>query len=302
MKEWHRSEWRALGSKASIQVFSELDVANDMILYAFNWLKSYEDQVSRFLPNSETSVLNKDKVIKNPGKMLLETMSASINVADKTMGIIDPLMGDRMIKSGYTADAQWDSVDWAEAWEQPTHIASACPRQEWKNIELLAKQITLPSGYSYDPGGVGKGWAADHLARLLAGQAPALLIDLGGDIRIESEDSGLSFPIHIQDPRNKQQVAEVGMNRGAIATSSCCRRLWVKGGKPYHHLLSPADGQPVWSGFAGASAYAPSVLEAEAVAKLVVLTGDDSHMLYGGWVYPADPSEAARKIEAVDGH
>jgi thiamine biosynthesis lipoprotein len=51
-------------------------------------------------------------------------------------------------------------------------------------------------------------------------------------------------------------------------------RIWKReDGSFAHHLLDPSTGEPVWSGLIGATAMAPSALEAETLTKIALLSG-----------------------------
>ena len=51
-------------------------------------------------------------------------------------------------------------------------------------------------------------------------------------------------------------------------------RLWRDAsGRPAHHLLDPSTGRPAWTGLVGATALAPTALEAETLAKTALLSG-----------------------------
>jgi thiamine biosynthesis lipoprotein len=64
------------------------------------------------------------------------------------------------------------------------------------------------------------------------------------------------------------------MTAGAIATSGLDVRLWRdEAGRVAHHLLDPSTGQPAWTGVIGATALAPTALEAETLAKTALLSG-----------------------------
>jgi thiamine biosynthesis lipoprotein len=61
---------------------------------------------------------------------------------------------------------------------------------------------------------------------------------------------------------------------GAVATSGLNVRVWRRSdGAPAHHLLDPATGEPAWTGLVGATALAPTALEAESLAKAALLSG-----------------------------
>jgi thiamine biosynthesis lipoprotein len=58
---------------------------------------------------------------------------------------------------------------------------------------------------------------------------------------------------------------------GGVATSGIDRRCWEGG----HHLLDPSTGRPAYTGLVGATALAPTAVEAEARAKAAVLSGPE---------------------------
>jgi FAD:protein FMN transferase len=66
------------------------------------------------------------------------------------------------------------------------------------------------------------------------------------------------------------------VTRGGVATSGVNVRIWRdEMGRFAHHLLDPGTGTPVWSGLVGATALAPSALEAETLSKMALLLGPD---------------------------
>ena len=288
---WHRAAWQALGSDVSMQVYATQDDAADIFHQAVAWLEEFETQVSRFRPDSQVSRWNRGEIQQMDG-LAQEALAASRWAADLTGGLLDPMIGTQMQQAGYgdSRSGIEAEISWELAWQQPTHIAQ--PREE-KTWQLES----LPRGYQYDPGGAGKGLAADLLMEKFAGRARALLIDLGGDLRIHSQEDLPAFPVGLVDPRSGGEWHTLQMHSGAVATSSFCRRLWLdKDGKPRHHLLSPRDGQPVWNEWAGVVALAPTALEAETRAKWALLSASTEPLIHGGFLYPADPKLSAREV------
>ena len=55
------------------------------------------------------------------------------------------------------------------------------------------------------------------------------------------------------------------------ASTSACGA--TRTGRPAHHLLDPSTGRPAWTGLVGATALAPTALEAETLAKIALLSG-----------------------------
>jgi len=84
------------------------------------------------------------------------------------------------------------------------------------------------------------------------------------------------FQVDVQHPLTGDVVMSMDLGGGGIATSGLDRNLWRRAdGSFAHHLLDPSTGEPAWTGLVGATATAPTALEAEAIAKSALLTGPD---------------------------
>lgn len=140
-------------------------------------------------------------------------------------------------------------------------------------IDAAAGTITRPPGLRLDTGGTTKGFAADTVARMLAG-ARRLVADCGGDLRVAVAPGAPAFDVEVEHPFHAEVAAVLRVTNGAVATSGFTRRLWLgSGGHPAHHLLDPATGEPAWTGIVTATALAETALEAEALAKAAFLRG-----------------------------
>ena len=125
-----------------------------------------------------------------------------------------------------------------------------------------------PPGVEIDTGGTGKGLAADLVAVLVAG-ADRFAVDCGGDLRVGGPGAlAEPFDVQVRHPLTGEIAHAVRLTAGGIATSGLDVRLWRDTeGRPAHHLLDPSTGRPAWTGVIGATALAPSALEAEVLAK-----------------------------------
>jgi thiamine biosynthesis lipoprotein len=134
--------------------------------------------------------------------------------------------------------------------------------------------IRRPPGLRIDTGGTGKGLAADAVAHRL-GSYSRYVVDCGGDIAVGGVGAQLEpIAIAVEHPLTGECVHTLHLGQGGVATSGLNVRIWRRAdGSFAHHLLDPASGEPVWSGLIGATALAPSALEAETLSKLALLTG-----------------------------
>ena len=107
--------------------------------------------------------------------------------------------------------------------------------------------VTLPAGVGFDPGGIGKGLAADIVTEeLLAAGAAGALVSVGGDVRVRGESpSGPTWSLAIDDAsRDGVELLRLGLGDGAIATSSRLQRRWTTRAGEAHHLIDPRTGRP----------------------------------------------------------
>ena len=296
--EWQSVGLKALGSTIAMHVLAPADEGVGAIAAAQAWLAVFEDEVSRFRAGSQTTALNRDGSV-GASERMLGCVRASLWAAELTGGLVDPLIVDHLRAGDYERSrADGPDLDWdAGLRELPRHVATPDPAQRWRRIAIDGTRITLPAGTAYDPGAVGKGYAADTLLALLRAQAPRATracADCGGDVALWSAD--VPWTIKLQDPRSREEWHAVDVLDGGLATSAVTRRMWRVDGRPWHHLLSPGDGQPVNTGLAGVVALAPGALQAEVLAKWALLAGDPQVLRDGGWLYPADASQTPRAV------
>jgi ApbE family len=109
-------------------------------------------------------------------------------------------------------------------------------------VDAAGSSVALPAGVGLDPGGIGKGCAADLVAEeLRAAGAAGVSVNLGGDLRVEGRaPGGGSWVVGIEQPLRPGPAATVTLARGAVATSSRVRRAWGRAGDRRHHLIDPA--------------------------------------------------------------
>lgn len=230
---------------------------------------------SRFDPASEVSKLNRaggaEPVEVSSDTLLL--VSRSIDAWRLTHGRFDPTVGAALVAAGY--DATFESLPW----DRPATAGSdplPAPGCGGIAIDLDAATVRIPAGVRFDPGGLGKGLAADLVAaEAMEMGARGVLVDLGGDIRVAGEgpDDG-QWVIDVEDPFDQASVLlHLAVRDAALATSTRQRRCWLIDGDPRHHLIDPATGSPTSNRVVSATAIASDGWLAEAQTKAVIVAG-----------------------------
>jgi thiamine biosynthesis lipoprotein len=252
-------------------------------------------QLSRFLPGSELSRLNRDRRAKVPASpLLLRLVSAAREAGELTDGVVDATLLREIEAAGYRYSMR-GRPDPDRPVEQKAP-APAAPRsaRAWAKLSVDQRTWTIerPPGVEVDSGGIAKGLLADEVGATLA-EFPAYAVDCCGDIHIGGT-AGRRRPVQVEDPFGGEPIRSLQVSAGGVATSGITRRSWKgAGGTPAHHLLDPATGKPAFTGVVQATALAPSAFLADVHAKWALLSGPEpgpSRLPYGGVLVLADGS------------
>jgi len=172
-----------------------------------------------------------------------------------------------------------DRVPSAEA------VIALLPRIGWEKISWQRPRLMVPPGMEIDFGGIGKEYAVDRSALLLAAETDAsLLINYGGDLFATSARAdGHSWRIGLDDPAatGERSTGELEIRRGAIATSGDARRYLLKDGIRYSHILDPRTGWPVPDAPHSVTVVADTCLEAGMLATFAMLMGREAEVFLG---------------------
>jgi FAD:protein FMN transferase len=146
------------------------------------------------------------------------------------------------------------------------------------DITIDGHAVTIPAGVGFDPGGIGKGLAADLVsAELVTAGAAGVCINMGGDLRVRGigPRGAHGWTIALEHPLQPTPLATVGITDGGVASSTTLRRRWLVGGQVRHHLIDPRTGKPSDSEIAFCSVVADAAWKAETLAKAILLRGGD---------------------------
>jgi thiamine biosynthesis lipoprotein len=232
----------------------------------------FAERLTRFDATSELSRLNADPREAVPASGLLrDAIRAALWAAARTGGLVDPALCGEIEAAGYERTLPPGELRLDVA--PPRRPARA--RDTWRQVRLRGDCVVRPPGLRLDLGGTAKGLLADRLRGATA-------VDCGGDIRTR-----VPIAVDVIHPLTRAPAARVEVH-GGIATSGIDRRCWEGG----HHLLDPSTGRPAWTGLVGATALAPTALEAEALAKAALLSGPDGGRAWlashGGFLFHDD--------------
>jgi thiamine biosynthesis lipoprotein len=234
-----------------------------------------EQRWSRFLSDSEVSALNRDAGSwVRVSRETRELVQRALEARRATGGLFDPTVLGAVLRAGY--DRSFELVA-----EHP-HDGDSALIPNADAIEIEGDQVRIPIGTGFDPGGIGKGLAADLVVEeMRAAGAAGVCVNLGGDVRVcGTAPAGGAWTIAVRHPHSTQPIALLGVTDGAVASSTTLRRRWQVEGETRHHLIDPATGRPTTSPRTFATVVAGYAWAADVLAKaLIIANGRDPFAL-----------------------
>jgi thiamine biosynthesis lipoprotein len=284
--------WRAMGSDAHVVIVGG---STGLLERAHARIATLEQRWSRFIDDSEVCELRR-------------RAGSWVPVSDDTVRLVelgiegwrlsgasfDPLVLDDVERAGYVRTFT-EIPHGRVATPQPAGGRRELGRRrplatkpdQWRRpfppaIEVRRGAVRLPVGCGFDPGGIGKGFAADLVvAELIAAGAAGACVNLGGDLRVVGRaPAGGDWTIAVDDPAGApggmhDVLVEIAVRDGAVATSSTQRRRWTIDGDERHHLIDPCTGEPSTTDLASVTVIAGAGWSAEVLAKAALLRGAD---------------------------
>jgi thiamine biosynthesis lipoprotein len=222
---------------------------------------------SRFIPTSEVSTLNTlagHKIVVSAATR--ELVRCALVAYEATGGRFDPTVLGDLVRAGY--DRTLEDV------RRAPHEGHSELRTGADRIQIVGNTVRIPRDAGFDPGGIGKGLAADIVSReLVDAGARRVCVNLGGDVRVRGGD----WTVDVVHP-HFGPIARVGIADGAAATSTTVCRHWrLPDGTHRHHLIDPRTGHPTSHELVFATVVAANAWAAEALSKAILIEGRPHH-------------------------
>ena len=278
--------FRSMGTDVSLWLWNNNEQrANNAFDTAQRFFLEMERKLSRFLPGSELSQLN--RAAGRPfaaSRVLFDLVSQALDWRRRTDGIFDPSVLGALLASGY--DRSFDTLRAAAGADDVIALTTAAPgrharRGDAGDIVLGPERlITLPAGLGLDLGGIAKGWTIQQAAHRLGMWGPCL-VDAGGDIACVDAPPDGAWLVTVADPLAPgRDMAVLALHDECVATSTRTYRRWLLDGRPAHHLIDPRTGEPAVTNIVSATIVAPALPDAEIHAKTALILGEVDGLAY----------------------
>lgn len=251
----HYWSGQALGARASIRI--DHPQAEAIVARCLSEIDRLENILSLYRADSALSRLNRDGRLDAPPFELLDCLATAGAVHRSSDGRFDP-----------TVQPLW--ALWAEAavaGERPSPEArqATLARVGWEGVRFDSTRITLPRGFALTLNGIGQGYVADRVARLLEDEGlNHVLIDTGEFRALGGQPDGAPWPVRLASG------GQVALTQRALATSSPLGTTFDQAGRD-GHILDPRKGTPVQPVWREITITAPSAALADALTTAACL-------------------------------
>jgi thiamine biosynthesis lipoprotein len=260
-----------IGASASSWSIDQADAPAAAWAEVVDEFERSEQELSRFRETSDLTRLNRAAgtgLEVGVGRRLERALTAADRARRITAGRFDPRVLEDLDRLGYRG------ADLPARHSRPDRPVPA----SWSEAPVASR--TAPGRFRADRpidlGGIGKGLALRWAARRLDRRGvPSYLLEAGGDLVARGTGGdGEDWRIGIEDPSGAPAPLAVIVARDvAVATSSVGVHAWLVGGRPVHHLLDPATGQPGGDGLLAVTVAGLDPAWAEVWSKTLFLAG-----------------------------
>ncbi len=228
-----------------------------------------EQLMSTYIEDSTISAVNRHAAERPvpAGEELYGLVETALRVSRLTDGAFD-----------ITYDSVGQHYDYREG-RRPdaATIEAAIGKLDYRLVTLVpdghAIRFERP-GVRINLGGIAKGYAVERAVAVLAEAGfRHAIVTAGGDSRLLGDRGGEPWVVGVRDPRADEAVAvRLPLVDEAISTSGDYERYFEEDGVRYHHILSPATGEPA-RGVYSATVVGPDGVLTDALSTSVFVLG-----------------------------
>jgi thiamine biosynthesis lipoprotein len=267
--------FRAMGSPCELLVETDnKDLALKLLRTVANEAWRVEAKFSRYLPDNIIAQINQSAgqpvTVDDETANLLDFGETLYQLSDKRFDITSGVL-----RKVWTFDGT-DQIPLAR------EIIAVVNNIGWHQVSWHRPAICLRADMQIDLGGIGKEYAVDRAAGLLAKETScACLVNFGGDLAIVGKSlSTKGWQVGIEAPGSENGKAQklILLKTGALATSGDSRRYLLKNGKRYSHILNPLTGWPIEDAPRSITVAADTCTQAGMLATLAMLCGAEAEV------------------------
>lgn len=262
----------AMGTVMSHKAFGEN--AEDCILLIQREIQLLENKLSRFLPDSEISCINRSAGVKPEAisEDTFELLSAALSYSNHFPEYFQ-------ITVGPLVDL-WKSGEKSLTPPSKNEIHMTLPLVNDQELMLKSDANTAylkNKGQSLDLGGIGKGFAGNRILEVYRQLGiKSAYSNLGGNVvALGCKPDGSPWRIGIQHPRRDDElIGSLSIIDKSVVTSGDYQRFFMDGtGKRQHHILNPVTGYPCETDLCSVTIVSDDSTQADALSTIIFAAG-----------------------------
>jgi thiamine biosynthesis lipoprotein len=236
--------------------------------------KRLEEMLSRFIPGSDISRINKSSGIQceKVSPDTYEVLSQAVKFSRISQGLFDITLGPLV--------TIWGRGKEIGRPPEEERINQLLPLVDYHNLILKPEQKTVllqRAGQTIDLGGIGKGFAGDMLLKIFKRFGiTSAFTNIGGNVvTLGTKPEGTPWRIGIRHPRQEGDlIGIVSVENKAVVTSGDYQRYFTDSeGKRYHHILDPSTGYPSETGLLSVTVVTENSMTADALSTILFVAG-----------------------------
>lgn len=235
-------------------------------------LIDFNQALSTYIPNSEISLLNRERNVTFGFPYFAQVLKASAEVYEKSDGAFDPTIGQLIDAWGF-GDGGLIAPDSAQ-------VDSLMNLVGFDKLSFDKRGVsTEVEGLKLNFSAIAKGQAIDVVGDFLSSQdVENYMVEIGGEVRGSGKNKEGEYwviGIEVPDERNIGQLFDaVRLQNQGMATSGNYRNFRVlEDGRKVAHTIDPKTGYPKMQTLLSATVFAPNCMYADAYATACLAMG-----------------------------
>ena len=237
MKHTLTKVFNAMGTTNIIEISSDSPNLDKTAAEAVSYVKGLSDMLTIYNESSEISKIN-----ANAGIHFTDVSPDTKCILHDSVIFSHELNGDFAITVNPLTDF----------WKNHPAYRSICENSRIRKLRSMVNDDDIifrgntvklkKKGQSLDLGSIAKGYAADHVAKMIAVTDPdSFLINFGGTV----VSVGAPKRVGIRDPFNRSDIiGTIEIHDKACVTSGSYEQTFTAGGRTYSHIINAKTGYP----------------------------------------------------------
>lgn len=266
----------------------------DLLESVFSEIQRIEHIFSRFLEDSELSILNRTGHLIHASEELVFLMEKALFYAEISEGRYNPAI--LPILELYSKVSNIDEI--------PRLIDELIPLTDYRGIVIDRKSKSVKlirQGAKIDLSSIAKGYAVDRAIEVLRSKGVSMgLVEGGGDIRTLDGKGGDYWRIGVRDPFTRKIMFILKIFNKAVATSGIYEKF-LRNDHRFPHIIDGRTGRPVEE-IVSSTVISDNATDADALATMILITGREGlELLQDYKLGEAMIIYKDKKIEMTDG-